>query len=100
MELTAKTGGREYARDGADGGQQHKGSNFPQGHPSGPGGKGNRCLWPSGTAAQHDFEAPTGLEAENVEAGVLLCWETPEVGAGGVTGYRSLTRQPEFGEAF
>ena len=53
-----------------------------------------------GTAAQHDFEAPTGLEAENVEAGVLLCWETPEVGAGGVTGFCILTRRPEFGEAF
>ena len=85
MELTAKTGGREYARDGADGGQQHKGSNFPQGHPSGPGGKGNRSLWPSGTAAQHDSEAPTGLQAENVEAGVLLNWEVPEVDAGGST---------------
>ena len=100
MELTAKTGEREYARDGADGGQQPKGSSFPQGHPSGPGGKGSRSLWRSGTAAQHDSEAPTGLQAENVEAGVLLCWETPEVDAGGVTGFRILTRQPKFGEAF
>ena len=84
-KLTAKAGGRGYVRDGADGGQQHKGSNFPQSHASGPGGTGSRSLWRSGTAAQHDFEAPTGLEAENVEAGVLLNWEVPEVDAGGST---------------
>jgi len=100
LELTAETGEREYACDGADGGQQHTGSSFPQGRPSGPGGKSSRSLWPSGTAAQHRYEAPTGLQAENVEAGVLLNWETLEVEAGSVTGYRSLTRQPEFGEAF
>ena len=51
-------------------------------------------------AAQAAAEAPTGLQADNVEAGVRLTWEAPEADAGSVTGYRILTRQPEYGEAF
>ena len=50
--------------------------------------------------AQDGAEAPTRLQAGNVAAGVRLAWKPPEADAGSVTGYRILTRQPEFGEAF